>query len=128
MRLTQTEADVLLNDAVRMIRVDEYRLATVMLSYASCACALHVRLGTDKGTVELPERLKEMRGNLEMANGELEKVHKRREMAMNHPTRAVLTDNEDDRTDAIDPCAAKLIDQVRGLINLVIDSLKTRNA
>lgn len=44
MRKTDTIADTLLKDAIRMIRVDAYRLATIIDAYASCAKALHTRL------------------------------------------------------------------------------------
>jgi hypothetical protein len=42
-----TIADRLLEDAVRMIRVDSYRLTTILDAYASCLRALQVRLSFD---------------------------------------------------------------------------------
>lgn len=78
MRRTETEPDQLLNDAVRMIRVDSYRLAMVILAYASCARALEIRLALDQSAVRLPERLAQMRDNLDHAVRQLEEVIDRR--------------------------------------------------
>jgi hypothetical protein len=78
MRKTETEPDQLLNDAVRMIRVDSYRLAMVILTYASCARALQIRLALDNSAVRLPERLAQMHSNLEHAILNLEAVIGRR--------------------------------------------------
>lgn len=73
-RLADTEADNLLNDAVRMIRVDGYRLASVILSYASCARALDLRIKVDRQSINLPERLKRMRHYLELAVRQLKQM------------------------------------------------------
>ena len=66
MRMTESEPDQILDNAIRMTRVDTYRLAMVMLNYASCARALQLRLVLDKDAVRLPERLKSMRKKLEI--------------------------------------------------------------
>lgn len=39
---TETDADRLLDDTLRMIRVDAYRMSMVAVSYASCTMALHL--------------------------------------------------------------------------------------
>ena len=59
-RKTPTEADTLLEDSLRMIRVDAYRLATVIDSYRSAAIALHVRLLLDNCSIRLPDRQRRM--------------------------------------------------------------------
>jgi hypothetical protein len=82
MRKTATEPDRLLEDAVRMIRVDEYRLATIILAYSSCVRALQVRLLWDPSCVPLPDRLGRMYRNLRYALKELREVHQRRERAV----------------------------------------------
>ena len=66
-----TVADTLLDDTLRMIRVDSYRLATVISGYLSCACALHMRLMFDKSAVLLPERQKNMWSSIEVAMARL---------------------------------------------------------
>jgi len=59
-RLTSTIADDLLENALRMVRLDAYRLATIVETYANCVLALHVRLGIDPDAEPLPRRQKEM--------------------------------------------------------------------
>jgi hypothetical protein len=78
MRKTDTVADVLLEDSFRMIRVDVYRLAMILLEYASCARALQVRLALDPSTVRLPERLQRMETLLEAGLERLDEVETRR--------------------------------------------------
>ena len=78
MRLTETEPDRLIDDAARMIRVDSYRMARVVLAYASCARALEIRLALDRAAVRLPERLKQMRDKLDTASRQLQDVIDRR--------------------------------------------------
>jgi hypothetical protein len=67
----ETEADLLLNDAVRMIRVDTQRLAEVILAYALCVRGLEVRLAVDECAIALPNRINSMKSNLREALGEL---------------------------------------------------------
>jgi hypothetical protein len=71
MRQSDTIADVLLTDTLRMIRLDTYRLSLVLLSYASCARALQIRLRLDEmdgssgtASTNLIERLSTMRDKL----------------------------------------------------------------
>jgi hypothetical protein len=78
MRKTDTEADVLLDDAIRMIRVDAYRLATVVHAYALCVKALQLRLLWDPTSPALPDRLSTMRLNLQRGLSALEEVRRRR--------------------------------------------------
>jgi hypothetical protein len=109
MRMTETEADNLLTTAVRMIRVDAYRLATIILSYASCARALQVRLASDEGAVDLPERLKSMRINLVQALKELDEIERRRNAV-----------SEQDRVDEVVQAS---IDDIKSLVIPVITGL-----
>jgi hypothetical protein len=74
MRNTDTAADTLLDDAMRMIRVDAYRLATVVDAYASCAEALQMRLMFDHTSISLPHRQEAMVEKLSEAIGRLKKV------------------------------------------------------
>jgi len=88
MRATETEADRLLGDAVRMIRVDSYRLSSVLTVYVSCIQALHTRLRADackKGEKELalPRRRAQMLNNLRYAHTALGEVIRSR--AEKHP-------------------------------------------
>lgn len=78
MRTTDTIADTLLEDAIRMIRVDAYRLATIVDAYASCAKALQTRLILDKQTARLPKRQKSMYQALIKALEALKDVEERR--------------------------------------------------
>lgn len=78
MRKTDTIADTLLEDAIRMIRVDAYRLATIVDAYASCAKALQIRLILDRKTVRLKERQLWMHEKLVGALKALDDVEKRR--------------------------------------------------
>lgn len=78
MRKSETIADVLLTDAIRMIRVDVYRLATIIDAYASSAKALQVRLLLDSQAERLPYRRELMMTKLRDACEELERVRKRR--------------------------------------------------
>jgi hypothetical protein len=78
MRKTDTIADTLLEDAIRMIRVDAYRLATIVDAYASCAKALQTRLILDRKTVRLKERQLWMHEKLVSALEALEEVERRR--------------------------------------------------
>ncbi|MFN7934736.1 MAG: hypothetical protein U0R19_15505 [Bryobacteraceae bacterium] len=83
-----TTADVLLDDAIRMIRVDAYRLATIVDSYGSCARAFQLRLileGSETVAVGRQERMQEERirqrsmgQKLQDAVGVLEGVYSRR--------------------------------------------------
>lgn len=77
MRLSKTEPELLLEDALRMIRVDAYRLATVVEAYASCICALEVRIAKD---INRDEKLIVRRSNLKellsQAVGRLDEVYR----------------------------------------------------
>lgn len=77
MRKTDTEADTLLEDAIRMIRVDAYRLASIVDAYASCVKALQTRLVLHT-SVPLKERQKAMHASLGNALKALGEVEKRR--------------------------------------------------
>jgi hypothetical protein len=73
-RKTPTMADAVLEDAIRMSRVDAYRLATIIDEYTSCACALHLRLMLDPGARRLPERQTAMTSSLAAAIARLAEV------------------------------------------------------
>jgi hypothetical protein len=70
--------DNLLEDAIRMIRVDSYRLATVVDAYASCAKAFQLRLALDNEVQPMPDRLDQVKGNLKSAIEALGVVRNRR--------------------------------------------------
>ncbi|HST24166.1 MAG TPA: SIR2 family protein [Blastocatellia bacterium] len=78
MRKTDTLADTLLEDSIRMIRVDAYRLATIIDAYASCTKALQIRLILDRKTVRLKERQMWMHQSLVNALKALDDVERRR--------------------------------------------------
>ncbi len=77
-RLSRTTIDNLLEDAIRMIRVDSYRLATVVDAYASCAKAFQLRLALDNEVQPMPDRLDQVKGNLKSAIEALGVVRNRR--------------------------------------------------
>lgn len=81
MSRTETEADALLKNALRMIRTDTYRLASVILSYSLCVRALqvHVALDKDKSCSRLyAHRIGLMNSNLEDALKQLSQFEERR--------------------------------------------------
>jgi hypothetical protein len=72
---TDTSADSLLRDAVRMIRVDGYRLATIIDAYTSCAKALQIRRRVNDADCHILQRRQaHMRGELNLALAELGRV------------------------------------------------------
>src|SRR5579872_6559534 len=72
-------ADSILEDSVRMISVDAYRLATIIHAYASSAKALQIRLqGDDDLSAALCFRQQRMRNNLLHARKELQDAIQRR--------------------------------------------------
>jgi hypothetical protein len=74
-----TEPTVLLDEALRVIRTDAYRLATIVLAYAWCARGLDLRLQWDpKADPRLDARVIHMQSNLRWALGELRTVNERR--------------------------------------------------
>lgn len=79
MRKTATIADLLIEDSIRMIRVDAYRLATIVDAYSSCAKALQVRLILDGNSTPLPDRQQRMYNNLLQAMEELTRVWEARQ-------------------------------------------------
>lgn len=78
MRKTDTVADTILKDAIRMIRVDAYRLATIVDAYASCAKALQARMILDSSSIILEQRQGDMQAELNAALKALEDVNERR--------------------------------------------------
>lgn len=78
-RFTATEADRLLHDACRMVRLDVFRLARIVESYAPCVEAVTAHCDRDPDTRErLRERLDFMRQQCNMAWTELSVRHDRR--------------------------------------------------
>jgi hypothetical protein len=89
-----------------------------------------VRLAIDEDTVELPERLKEMRNNLESAITELTNVQKRRNPAP-PPTASeeeIAKQREREKKDQTDQAAREFITLAVELVAKVVASLKTRIA
>ncbi|HEY5027834.1 MAG TPA: hypothetical protein VIK39_05450, partial [Candidatus Angelobacter sp.] len=76
---TQTIADSLLEDAIRMISVDAYRLATIVDAYASCIKALQIRMWLDASSRHLlGSRKSRMQDRLKNALVEVQKALQRR--------------------------------------------------
>jgi hypothetical protein len=82
-RLTSTMADDLLDNTLRMVRLDAYRLATVVETYSHCVLALHIRLGIDPDAEPLPRRQKEMWTRLNGALARLRIVREERRKRQN---------------------------------------------
>jgi hypothetical protein len=61
---TLSIADGLLENALRMISLDAYRMATIVDAYASCAKALQVRLVLDRKSPDISWRQKKMKDEL----------------------------------------------------------------
>jgi len=124
MRRTDSEPDTLMIDAMRMIRVDAYRLATVLLFYASCARALQLRLALDDTTVILNQRRMRMKQILNEGRDALRDTILRREKGSTDLPegealpRAPRARNADMGTDV-----KAVIDQIEILVNGVIRSL-----
>jgi hypothetical protein len=74
MRFTDTEADRLLKDALRMVRVDSYRLATIVRAYRLCTEALAI-WAKRRGDEFLPLRRRRMHTALEDALTRLHATH-----------------------------------------------------
>lgn len=85
-------ADRLLDDAMRMISVDAYRLATIVDAYGSCAKSLQIRLLLDNRRVKLDFRLESMCEKLRQALDELDEAEKRRDEPL--PPVPVLRDKD----------------------------------
>ena len=90
-----TVADELLDDAIRMIRQDPYRLATIIDSYTSCARAFHVRLLIDPLTPRMPMRQIAIRDSLQRANERLDSMMKERVPSPAATTRSKHSDELD---------------------------------
>lgn len=89
MRATETEADRLLNDAIRMIRVDVYRLATVIDAYFAIIKALDLRLKIERRSqtshlTRIPHRRHQMLSNLREAFQAFTEVQIRRQNVPRH--------------------------------------------
>jgi SIR2-like domain len=80
-RLTETLAEELLREARKMVRLDSYRLATVVETYSHCVLALRCRLLNDTSLMPLRERA--MWESLDEAVRHLARVHDERK-AMSH--------------------------------------------
>jgi len=80
---TDTVADDALHQSLRIIRLDTYRLATIVDAYASCAHALHVRLLCDRKVPRLIERQEKMCKELETAVEFLKAMGRERTEAAN---------------------------------------------
>lgn len=80
-RRTPTLADELLENAIRMVRLDVYRFATIVECYSQCVLALHLRLLNDPRLERLPLRQKAMRMRLSKALEQLDKIQGMRQVA-----------------------------------------------
>jgi hypothetical protein len=76
-RYTPSVADECLENTLRMVRRDSYRLATVVDAYSRAALALHLRLEHDRQ--KLPIRQRKMRELLQKAVDRLLVVHTNRQ-------------------------------------------------
>lgn len=118
-----SEADGLLIDAQRMIRVDSYRMALVVLSYASCARALQVRLqleGEQQLTANLLFRLVDMRNKLVQASDQLKATIESRNRFGGHLSGASKktrrkAEVDEDVTAVIDMCLKRIENVTKGL-------------
>jgi hypothetical protein len=77
-----TVIDELLENALRMIRLDAYRMATIVMEYASCAEALYMRLLLDTSTERLQERQKDMAQRLRTAGTAIIGIRRQRSAAI----------------------------------------------
>jgi SIR2-like domain len=117
---TASIADEMLNDSLRMISVDAYRLATIIDAYGSCALALQARLIVESRVTELRFRRDTMHGNLTNALAQLSGARGRRNIP------ATLTrDDEDTR---VDPRIAPYIDAVETRAKDVLGCLQRNGA
>ncbi len=113
---TASVADELLDNSLRMISVDAYRLATVIDAYASCAKALQVRLILEQNPPELNFRRVEMHSKLDKAIRELSEVEKRRnDSATGAP----------DKKSGMDSMVIAYIDSVRDQSRLILKDLES---
>jgi hypothetical protein len=78
---TESLADRLLDDALRLIGLDTYRIATIVDAYASCAKALELRLWLDQKSWRLISRQRTMREKLKGALDALDTVEAQRDGA-----------------------------------------------
>ena len=137
MRATDTEADHLLLDSIRMIRVDSYRLAPVIDAYISCMSALDFRLRVDPSNAdaaELPLRRQKMLKNLSRAHLALREVMQRRIRVAKPYDRTAGADEtvlkyvhrtaETARRILIDPLAKKSLESFN--TNRILDTLAER--
>ena len=113
MRDTPTAADVLLDNARRMIRVDAYRLATIIDAYASCNKALQVRLALDSGSVGLPRRQESMREELKSSLKDLGQVKALREKRNDETWWTEMDDEVRDYVDQVIAQSARILEQLR---------------
>ena len=73
-----TQPDQILRNTMRMVRVDAYRLATVLESYASCALGLSNYRAAHKTGRELENRQLDMKVTLRRGREQLQEVLRRR--------------------------------------------------
>lgn len=99
MRDTETEADRLLGEASRMIRIDAYRLATILDAYVDCYFALVAKLKFDDSPPRMPIRLRLMRVRIKETSELLETIYLARKT---YPVSG----------SDLDPAVAKYIDSV----------------
>jgi hypothetical protein len=89
-----TFADDLLENAIRMIGVDLYRMATIVAAYASCARALQIRLLLDSKYPSLRSRRQSMNSRLTEALVELRRVEElRSDSAARKPDKSTAADD-----------------------------------
>jgi len=78
---TETMADALVDQALRLIRADAYRLATIVDEYSRCAIALRARLARDCDVPRLTQRQRDMCAKLDQAVSKLKHVFETRTAA-----------------------------------------------
>ncbi len=116
-RRTMTRADTLLENTCRMVRLDVYRLATVVETYAYCVWAVHLRIIGDRAAEAIPGRQEEMRRCLEIALLRLRELRKMRREADG------IVPEGDVRMEAtLDKDVAAYLQRVDGIVEKVIKS------
>ncbi len=77
-RSSSTIADEILSQCLRLVRMDCYRLATVVDAYATCMVGLHVRLVCDSTHPRMAARQRDMFRNFDNARQRLNQLYSRR--------------------------------------------------
>lgn len=118
-RKAMTEADDLLQEALRLVRVDSYRLACIVEAYGLCLLALQFKLDKDQTSVRLPDRVHRMTVRLQDGLRVLHNVHHRRKDAV--VSRANEKDEVGHGDMELDPRTIEYIKQVMNHTAKILD-------